>query len=186
MDYKANFLNELDTLWKESKKKLIEAAEKKLLSKHNQIDFSENAIEGICENFGIYLFQVKLNKHFSEGEFRKEIWDSDKETLTHTPRLIKDRFKFNKVEEWHPLYLGKSEKLINRINEHCYQGAKKTTYGLKLSHRKKLLNIAEISYNYYPIPYEVDTLIGKAPVQFLMTNLESEIRKRIKPWVGKQ
>jgi translation elongation factor EF-G len=185
MDYKTKFFNDFSESWKNVKcdwKKEVLAA---LESQNRTIDFNSETkkIEGIPNTFGIYLFQIKPKQDISWKEFEK-LWKLDQKNLVKTPQLIIDKNKHNKAGEWHPLYIGKSEKLIDRISEHCYQGADKTTYSLKLSHRKSLLSNAEISYNYYSVGTEKE--YNKAVLQFVITNLESEIRKEIKPWIGKQ
>lgn len=185
MSSKETFLKELTLLWGDSKEKLIKEAKEELMSQQNQIDFSKEAIKEIPISFGIYLFQVKPVKEVTLEDLL-EIWEDDNRKLGKTPKPIKSRFVYNKEEQYQPFYLGKAENLSKRINEHCFQESHKTTYGLKLKWRERLRNEMEINYNYYPIPFDSDSVVGNSPIQFLITNLESEIRKEIKPWVGKQ
>lgn len=78
---------------------------------------------------------------------------------------------FEEPNRWHPFYNGKSEKLSDRINEHCFQDFDKTTYGLKLKHRSSLLENVKIRFSYFTVTQ--DKTLDK------MTNLEREIRNEI-------
>jgi len=148
----------------------------------NEIDFSTPLIDNIPNDFGVYLFQFYPNEQFDINDFKKN-WKSHDSPI-HAPIISKSRIQFDNHKKWYPFYIGKTEKLSNRINEHCFQESAKTTYGLKLSHRKELILNAKFCFSYFRITD--DKTLNKNAIQFVMTNLEREIRNKIKPWIGKQ
>ena len=100
-------------------------------------------------------------------------------------KIIKKRFETNtQNEDWIPFYVGKSEKVGKRIWEHLNHHKKHATYGLKFNERSifKLKN--EIKVGYWLLP--VDEKIPFEIKQFIITNFESVIRKKLNPWIGKQ
>lgn len=181
MDVKEKFLTEINTLWESQKTNLIDEAQNHLLSNNINVNFNTK-IDSFPNDFGIYLFFFKPKKGFIINNLQN-VWELDS-GLKYTPKLYPSKFKPDGKKEWHPFYIGKAEKLYNRINEHCFQESNKTTYGLKLIHRKNLLENADISFNYYPIPNPCGK--DKAAIQFLMTNLERSLREKLSPWIGKQ
>lgn len=101
---------------------------------------------------------------------------------------IQDELKL--PQNIHILYLGKSEHLNSRIKEHLIHPTNKGTYALALGKRKIPSDI-EIAFlteplSQTPIPLYSKSKPETAGLQFVMTNLESILRKTLKPLVGKQ
>lgn len=114
----------------------------------------------------------------------EDIW-LDKNIIKY-PKVVRSRFESSTAteKEYYTLYLGKSEKVASRINEHIYHTSKVTTYGLKLNDRKKFLKNNEIYFS----KFEIEELATADPsiIQFVITRIESKLRVRMNPWVGKQ
>ena len=85
---------------------------------------------------------------------------------------------------WFSLYIGKGEKLKNRIDEHLNHPPTHATYGLKLSKREKFLDDHEIEIGFWHLPEMPG--VSREIKQFIITNLESRLRDELKPWIGKQ
>ncbi len=176
------FIQKLQDNWKEAMPIVKEEVLKILQTDSLEIDFTGKYIDKIPNDFGVYLFQIYPTNQFDFIDFRNN-WKSIQMPI-HSPSISISRIQFDKCNKWYPLYIGKAEKLSNRINEHCFQDFNKTTYGLKLKHRKSLLENSKIRFSYYRITDK--KLFDKNAIQFVMTNLEREIRNDIKPWIGKQ
>jgi hypothetical protein len=110
----------------------------------------------------------------------------EKDLLKETyPKMIKKRFEINiQNEDWIPFYVGKSEKVRKRIWEHLNLDKKHATCGLKFNERSnfKLKNKINLGYCMFPVDEKIPSEIK----QFIITNFESEIRKKLNPWIGKQ
>jgi hypothetical protein len=178
------FIKGLQEDWAVIMPKVKKEAIKVLTTKFVEIDFKKGHLEDIPNDFGIYLFQIYPSKNFDFDGFRQN-WRT-KKPPDYSPNISKSRIEFNAPEVWKSFYIGKAEKLSNRINEHCFQEKEKTTYGLKLMHRTELLGQAKFRYSYYKITDDKELHKDKHAIQFVMTNLEREIRNEINPWIGKQ
>jgi hypothetical protein len=95
-----------------------------------------------------------------------------------TPTIKKKRIAAHgQLEEWIPIYLGKSKKISDRIGGHLCLDMDKRTFALKLLSRTNLvgetfrLNIINLNTENYDIV---------API------VESELRNRINPLIGRQ
>lgn len=87
-------------------------------------------------------------------------------------------------EHWYSLYVGKWEDLNSRITEHLYKPSNINTYAFRLYERSKLLEHAEIRVYFQEV-----CLFNKnyqSEIQYILTSLESEIRKSKDPWIGIQ
>jgi hypothetical protein len=172
----------LQKAWTDIEPRIVEEAVTKLKNEVNAIDFTQEKIPETPNTYGIYLFQICLNHGTDISEFKNDFeqnWKIDK-----SPQIIVSRFKITETGTWYPLYIGKAEKLSNRIYEHCFQDKNKPTYGLKLKHRTELLDKVKIRYSYYKVADKENP--NKKAIQFVMTNLESAIRDKLNPWIGKQ
>ena len=75
---------------------------------------------------GLYLIEIK-NDHKSPSienwlENFKYKWENEKHSIKSTPRIIKKRVKELKtLNEWIPIYIGKSKSISKRVNEHIYK-----------------------------------------------------------------
>lgn len=105
-------------------------------------------------------------------------WNQEEFKKSFVPSCQKGRMaKHTTVHEWMPLYLGKSEKLGNRIWEHIHLAADKRTFALKLKAR----NLLEGNR------YRLSVLRLKvANYSVLAPKIEAALRKKHLPLVGRQ
>ena len=141
-------------------------------------------LEGIRNDFGIYAFYIKPEKPYSAVEDLIDVWNED--GFKKYPKVVKRRFNEQTCcsEGWYCMYIGKGENLRNRIEEHLTHPAKHATYGLKLKERLMFLKQNKIQIGFWHLP-EMEN-VPKEIKQFIITNFESELRKKLKPWIGKQ
>lgn len=123
---------------------------------------------------GIYIFYLCKKKL---SDFEKK-WNASK-IEKHSPKIIKDRIKehTNTNKEWIPLYIGKSEKIKNRIEEHITKKKESTTSSMKLRERKMFDNDI-FAVRVISLETEKYGIIAHY--------VESVLRKKIKPIVGKE
>lgn len=146
----------------------------------------ENAGEKIPWNDlvhkGIYLFEIKNDNRFTEFDSWikdfKEIWETDEYRYKFTPNTRKVRIRAHStLNEWIPIYIGKSRNVSKRVHEHIYKELHKTTFALKLSARTNLKNhtfrLKAIKVNVH----NYDSIVPK---------IEWQLRNRINPIIGKQ
>lgn len=185
----SDFLYQLNTNWKALLPNLIKEAKKAFETKI-LIDFKNQSFLNLNEvpnSFGIYLIEVFPKENFSGSDFLKN-WKSYQGIDKIKCPNISSSFntKENVKNKWNNFYIGKSENLKKRVNEHCFHELNCTTYSLKLKTRSELIETCNFSLAYYELKNIDPFLNNKEIVQFVITNLERELRKEIKPWVGKQ
>lgn len=181
------FIENVKNEWDKLLPELLKSAKKELEENVFEIDFNYGVIPKLPEKlgFGVYLFKIIPSKEFDSGEFLKN-WKS-KYVPIKTPNISKSRFDAkDDSRDVFDFYIGKSEKLDYRIKEHCFQDKNKTTYGLKLAHRNKLLKSAKFLVSYFEVKEPKINKEDKDILQFIITNLEKELRREFNPWVGKQ
>lgn len=131
---------------------------------------------------GIYLLEIKNNGKFDSFEtwvndFKKK-WEDEAYRRWFTPNLKKKRIeKHTSLEEWIPIYIGKSKRIEGRVHEHIFKELTKTTFALKLNAREHLQS--EI-FRLKTIKCEVENYDLILPI------IESELRDRINPLIGRQ
>ena len=131
---------------------------------------------------GIYLIEIKNNgKFFTYNDwvqnFKSE-WEDNQYVAKFTPNLKKVRIRAHQVlSEWMPLYIGKSKNIGSRIHEHIYKDLEKTTFALKLMAR---VNLKNETFRLKTIKIEVVNYDAIIP------RIESQLRNRINPIIGKQ
>lgn len=146
---------------------------------------------------GIYM--IKIHKSAAKGK-NWESWIKDFEKKWNhfkivngkkraSPILYKSRIKKHKIlEEWIPLYIGKSKELtlviddkkklsMGRIEQHYNHDAEHGTYSLKLNARK---NLSKVRTQLSVIDLDVNEFNTIAPI------VESAMRNKLNPIVGKQ
>ena len=149
----------------------------------NRVSLLDQVPKKIC---GVYYFELRFFETWplNTGSEFAEYWkkslaegNSSKVNLKNIP---------NKIEKqhWYPLYVGKREDLNSRITEHLNKPSNLNTYALRLSHRGKLLEDAEIRFFFQEV-CEFNAVYQRE-IQYVLTSLESEIRKDRNPWIGKQ
>lgn len=155
---------------------LCEIAQFKLENAANIIPWNDIAFSGI------YLIEIKNNKRFDTYEewienFKSQ-WEDEKYLRKFTPNLKKMRIKaHSELEEWMPIYIGKSKNIGSRIHGHIYTELHKTTFALKLMARENLhdhifrLKVCKVSVTNY------DAIVPQ---------IERQLRNRINPLIGKQ
>lgn len=106
-----------------------------------------------------------------------------------SPAFYKRRAKLHFVTEnqnkfsddWIPLYVGKSMNVQNRFYEHI-EGNSPMTYGMKLSHREKLIqHDIKFRVSYAPLEELSDDVMYK-----LVEVIEKKVRIQYNPIMGKQ
>ncbi len=176
------FAEKLDQQWKFIlNENILEEIQESLLNSRNK---EVKELKNLRNDFGIYAFYIKPKEKYSCVEDLVKAWNID--GFKKYPKVVKKRFEVQEPYEagWFSLYIGKGEKLKNRIEEHLYHHSTHATYGLKLKERKQFLDDHEIEIGFWYLP-EMPR-VSREIKQFIITNLESGLRNRLKPWIGKQ
>ena len=109
--------------------------------------------------------------------FSKE-WKHENYLKKFTPNPKIKRIKcHDKLQEWMPLYLGKSKNVAHRVSSHIHLDLEIKTFALKLKARQ---NMDLTKLRLHSINLEVKNYDLIAP------RLESALRNRINPILGKQ
>ncbi|PHR49841.1 MAG: hypothetical protein COA32_01520 [Fluviicola sp.] len=129
---------------------------------------------------GLYLIEIKNDNSFDS--FNDWLMDFDNKWSVYngmfTPTLKLKRIEaHNELKEWIPIYLGKSQKISDRLGGHLNLELDKKTYALKLTSRTNLVNE---TFRLSIINLDVEHYDIIAPL------VESALRNRINPLVGKQ
>lgn len=172
--------SEISKYWEQLTNELVlsEISEK---IKGNRVLVSENIIAP--QKFGIYVFFIKPENVYQDSESLMDVWNI--ESFRKYPKVVKKRFnQCEALDGWFPFYIGKSEKLGTRINEHLNHHSQHATYGLKLKERTAFLKNNQIELGYWTLP-EMEK-VPREIKQFIITNLEFRLRGKMKPWIGKQ
>ncbi len=137
---------------------------------------------------GLYLFFVKFpfRNHSQLLEFGRK-WGvlQDKNAPPNCPRFHKGNSNLHKNKklllenQYIPFYLGKSEKIHGRILCHVDTTLDKSVYALKLRARNDMLKNIEFKLGYVQFDIPDDSY-------FCIELLEKEVRKVLRPIVGKQ
>lgn len=144
-------------------------------------DFSNQEVELP----GVYAFFILPKEQTNVADF-PILWDGDT-TIKKYSKVVKKRFdeRDKSMTSPYTLYVGKSEKIGGRLCEHIELDKDKSTYSLKLKGRRSLFQAYEITYAFYEFK-ELDKGVPKEIVQFVITNIERQLRDKMNPWVGKQ
>lgn len=131
---------------------------------------------------GIYLIEIKNNKQYDNFDDWvlqfKTAWENDEYRKNFTSNLKKLRIRAHtQLEDWIPLYIGKSKNIGARVHEHIYKKLEKTTFALKLMERK---NLADETFRLKTIRIEVENYDAILP------RVEWQLRNQINPIIGKQ
>ena len=131
---------------------------------------------------GLYLFEVKIDRKHSNfqkwlDDFKSK-WEDPKYLKSSTPSFKKKRINsHSELKDWIPLYLGKSKNIKTRLKSHIFKELNKPTYAMKLLARENLRNqIFRLSIIRLDVK-NYDTIL---PL------IESQLRNRINPLIGKQ
>ncbi|RYY47085.1 MAG: hypothetical protein EOO06_13210 [Chitinophagaceae bacterium] len=131
---------------------------------------------------GVYLIEMKNDARFSSfndwvADFTTK-WEQEEFKRKFVPNLKKKRISHHaELNEWIPIYLGKSKCVGKRIEEHLYLDLNRNTFALKLWRRPDFLN------DYFRIStIRVDV---KSYDQILPI-IENSLRNKINPIIGRQ
>lgn len=131
---------------------------------------------------GIYRIDVSTAGTLGDlatwiGEFRSE-WEHQDFLKKFTPNFkLKRIAQHTKLNEWMPLYLGKSKNVGKRVHEHINLELEKTTFALKLKARPTMA-ARKLRLMTLHLPVQNYNLIAPA--------LEAELREKFNPLIGKQ
>ncbi len=131
---------------------------------------------------GVYLLEIKNDNIFNDftswvSNFKSQ-WEDEKYVKNFTPNLKLKRIKkHSQLEDWIPIYIGKSKRIEGRIHEHIFKELHKTTFALKLNARDNLVNSR----------FRLSTIkLDLTNYGALMPIIESKLRNKINPLIGKQ
>lgn len=142
----------------------------------------ENIPWKILAHSGLYLIEVKNKDNFFMFEewvndFRLR-WEDIEYLKKFTPNFKLKRIRAHtKLEDWIPLYIGKSKNIKSRIHGHIYKDLSKPTFAMKLLARD---NMKQETFRISVINLELKNYDAIIPV------IENELRNRINPLIGKQ
>jgi len=132
---------------------------------------------------GIYLIEIKTESTNSSIDWIEEFcneWQKPEYVRCFVPNIKKKRTRFhfdNVVQEWFPLYIGKSRNISRRIKEHLDLKLTQPTTSLKLRERK----------NMYGHEFRVSTIkIETVNYDIIAPQFESVMRDKINPILGRQ
>lgn len=173
-----NFATQFETVFKDTfTDELVENVIETILK--NKVD---SVPSNLKPEFGIYVFFLKQKDKFHSFKELEEKWNE--EGILKTPNAINKNFENNKeLNGSYSFYVGKSEKLSKRINEHLTHHNNHATYGLKLANRKNF-NLHDFEIGYWVLP--LDNTFSKEIKQFIITTLEQKVREKLNPLIGKK
>lgn len=131
---------------------------------------------------GVYLIEVKTENGFTSFkdwvvDFRSA-WEMPEYIYQFVPNLKKKRIESHtELEEWVPIYLGKSKWLRSRIVEHLEMNLMRHTFALKLNARQ---NMKGKKFRIGMISIPVKNYDWIVPI------VENVQREKINPIIGKK
>lgn len=135
---------------------------------------------------GVYLFELNLDSYILEEKNRSTCiinfandWTKKNKNSFYSSTIIKKRLKLREGfdNQWLPLYIGKSKDLYRRIKEHIDLSPEKSTYAMKLKHRK---NLEGVEFRFTTLEFDVTNY------DFIIPYVERSLREEYYPLVGKQ
>jgi hypothetical protein len=184
-DFGKDSLKQIDLVMSKELLKLNELISDLNFTQIAEFTLDEN-LSSICDLRddypGLYLFEIKndnLNVDISTwiNDFAS-LWAHPDYHKRFVSGIKKKRVIFHtKMLDWIPIYLGKNKSVKSRINEHLNKGIDKTTFAMKLKART----------NIYGHMFRVSTLEIKVDnYNLIVPHIESHLRERINPIIGKQ
>ena len=177
-------LESINTKLKNINAELIEFAnslELEFVCEFNMENCNEIPWENInCK--GIYFIEIKNNYLFEDFKtwaenFRKE-WEDEMYKKKFVPNLKKIRInKLSELNEWIPLYIGKSKKIKSRVYEHIHKELGKPTFALKLNSRQ---HIKKETFRLSILKVDTENYDWVMPV------FEKTLRDKLNPIIGRQ
>ena len=188
-----DFCRKLSELWNSAPfANLLEKAENDLLETKSLKEFE--ILDKKDDGYGIYCFWIKQEKLEDLEDFRKD-WNKSKGKLALTQPTEKwyagnELIANSEGKALRPFYMGKREKVLNRIKQHAFESSI-STYGLHLYRDEKKWQ-ENIEFSYFLLPKDGIKAItsvgtkGKHLQQLILTFLESSLREKFNPMIGKQ
>lgn len=151
----------------------------------------DRLLGNIPKEHGLYFIDVRFP--FEDEECLEDFgtqWGlakSKNEDFPDSPRFYKGKVKSNlsnlNSREFVPFYLGKSKNVQKRLTEHLNDEAKTGTYSLKLKDRntKTPTFFNDFQFRASWMTFNIDDA-----AYFCIELLESAIRKKLNPLIGKQ
>lgn len=147
-------------------------------------DLSDEAVKNIKATHkyaGLYLFEIETNEESDHQKWFSEFisnWDTSRLYQKHVPTTKKSRIDAHKeIKKWMPLYIGKSKKIWDRLDNHIKFDIDKTTFAIKFRIRDEF---KDVNFRFSTIRIDADNYDIVAPV------FESFLRNKFNPLVGKQ
>jgi len=161
---------------------LIEKIELNVIAEF-EIGGSDSDIPWDSLNYaGVYLIEIEndgKSNDFNDWITKfKEKWEGKEHIIKYSPSLKIKRIKqHSELEDWIPLYIGKSKKIGNRICEHIFLESDRATFALKLGARQNLKDSRFRLKTYR---------IGVMNYDAILPRIELHLRNRINPLIGRQ
>lgn len=131
---------------------------------------------------GIYFIEIENDSKHDTFQawidnFREE-WEHDDYKRHFVSNLRKVRInQHSELNEWIPMYIGKSKQIGGRINQHIYKELGKPTFALKLNSRTNMRNKV----------FRLSTIqISNENYDWVMPVIEKTLRNKFNPIIGRQ
>jgi len=179
-------LNEVDAIITKSKLLIKEAIADLSFQEICEFKLNKQHIPeipwGTLKYAGLYLLEIKNQGRFNTFsdwvEDFETRWADKKYVKSFTSNLKKKRIeKHTELNNWIPMYIGKSKMIEGRVHEHIFKELHKTTFALKLNARENLFNE---TFRLKTLKCDVENYSVIMPI------LESSFRDEINPIIGKQ
>lgn len=131
---------------------------------------------------GIYFIEIKNDSNHDTFQawidsFREE-WEHDDYKRHFVSNLRKVRInQHSELNEWIPMYIGKSKQIGARIRQHIYKELGKPTFALKLNARTNMRN-KTFRLSVIKVPHE--------NYDWVMPVIEKTLRNKFNPIIGRQ
>lgn len=178
------------------------------------LDEIQKKINNVPSGSGLYLFEVNLQTFYKDEIGLYDDWGHNRKSINQNkrdhffecinrlwneaierdgssyPKIIKKRFFHHfclrplrnnfESEEWIPFYLGINKNIQGRVYQHVKCDS--STFSMKLSH------LSETVFSEYPIRVSTFVIpnIESKRRYMLVKEIESIVRERLHPLVGKQ
>ncbi len=149
-------------------------------------EFSKINIKSVnAKSWGIYVFYIQSRIVIETYEQLNNLWETNsKGEKLKSPKVIKSRFQSLLPKKDNCLYIGKSENIKKRIEQHIHQKTAPSTYGLKISEHNRLHLNTIFKFSYFILKENPKENIGA--LKHLLISLEKKLRTELRPLVGKQ